>query len=151
MVSCSHRRRYYALQSAARFDSHGLWSYEYIRFSSCGTFLAAAPGGLHSEELDRQLGVRTHPQPGPVAAALFTSLLNAKQRRLFVGLAALLWGRDGDRHVEEWLGLHPRTVSRGRRELLSGGVDANGVRNPGGWRTPFEKTGEQIRNLPRPA
>ena len=79
--------------------------------------------------------------PPEIAAALslFTSLLNEKQRRLFGGLLALLSGRGGDQRAAAWLGLHPKTVRKGRRELASGQVTPGRVRQPGGGRKPVEK------------
>lgn len=68
------------------------------------------------------------------ATALFAGLLDEQQRRLFAGLASLLCGRDGDKRAAAWLGLHPRTVRRGRRELVSGDVRTDRVRKPGGGR-----------------
>ena len=42
LTSYSHSRRFYALPAAARFDQHGLWSFQGIRFSSHGSLRATA-------------------------------------------------------------------------------------------------------------
>lgn len=76
--SYSHRGRFYALRACGRFDASGLWCHQGIRFSTHGTLRATVP------EL-------------AAAVSLFASLLNEKQRRLFAGLASLLYGADGDR------------------------------------------------------
>ena len=68
------------------------------------------------------------------AIALFLSLLDEKQRRLFAGLASLLCGYGGDRRAAALLGLHRKTVSKGRRELMQGEVDPQRVRKPGAGR-----------------
>lgn len=82
----------------------------------------------------------TAPTPELAAAvSLFASLLNEKQRRLFAGLASLLYGAAGDRPAAAWLGLHPKTVRKGRRELVAGEIDPQRVRRPGGGRKPVEK------------
>ena len=73
------------------------------------------------------------------ALALFVSLLNEKQRRLFAGLEALRWGRGGVGGVARLLGMDPATVARGRRELLEGKVDPERVRAPGAGRKAVEK------------
>ena len=73
------------------------------------------------------------------ALLLFTSLLDERQRRLYAGLEALKIGSGGDRQIADLLGLHPRTVAKGRHELLEQDVDAERVRRPGGGRKPLEK------------
>ena len=64
--SYSHCGRYYTLDSLARYDAHGLWSYRGIGFSEAGTLLATAealveraPGGMFADELKSMLGVET--------------------------------------------------------------------------------------------
>ena len=71
-----------------------------------------------------------------VAADRFVGLLDERQRRLFAGLLSLQCGHGGDKRAAAWLGLHPKTVSKGRRELARGPVALpNGrVRHPGGGR-----------------
>jgi hypothetical protein len=63
-TSYSHRGAYYTLQSIARYDDQGLWSYQDVRFSRHGTLLdtvavltAQAPAGYFTEELDAAVGV----------------------------------------------------------------------------------------------
>ncbi len=73
------------------------------------------------------------------AIALFCSLLNEKQRRLFAGLVSLLCGHGGDLRAAALLGLHRSTVSRGRHELASGDVDTDRVRRKGAGRKPLQK------------
>lgn len=73
------------------------------------------------------------------ALVLFLSLLNEKQRRLYAGLESLKSGRGGDAWISELTDLHPDTVARGRRELLTGKVADERVRKPGAGRKPLEK------------
>lgn len=63
-TSYSHRGAYYTLQSIARYDAQGLWSYQDVRFSRQGTLLDTvaaltthAPAGYFTEELDAVVGV----------------------------------------------------------------------------------------------
>jgi hypothetical protein len=63
-TSYSHRGAYYTLQSIARYDAQGLWSYQDVRFSRHGTLLdtvavltTQAPAGYFTEELDAAVGV----------------------------------------------------------------------------------------------
>lgn len=82
-----------------------------------------------------------HLVEAPVAAAiaLFCSLLNEKQRRLFAGLVSLLCGHGGDLRAAALLGLHRSTVSKGRHELASGDIDTHRVRRKGAGRKPLQK------------
>ena len=73
------------------------------------------------------------------ATLLFYSLLDEKQRRLYAGLESFKLGRGGDRRMAEFLGLHVHTVARGRRELLCGDVQQEGVRRKGAGRKAVGK------------
>lgn len=70
---------------------------------------------------------------------LFCSMLDEKQRRLYAGLESLKLGYGGDAYIGALLGMDPHTVARGRRELISGDVSKDGVRENGGGRFPQEK------------
>jgi hypothetical protein len=77
------------------------------------------------------------------AIALFFSLLDEKQRRLYAGLEALKTGRGGDTRIADLLGLDVGTVARGRRELLTREVELERVRAAGGGRKAAEKKRRQ--------
>lgn len=114
-----------------------------------GRFLYCAP---QAQRRRRQILARralTAPPPSndpprpDIAAArqLFLDLLDERQRRLFAGLTSLERGHGGDRQAAALIGIHPSTVARGRRELLSGDVPRDRVRRPGGGRHRVEKKG----------
>jgi hypothetical protein len=73
------------------------------------------------------------------AIALFYSLLDEQQRRLYAGLESARRGHGGDRQMAQWLGLDVETVARGRRELLAGEVERERIRRVGGGRPRAEK------------
>jgi hypothetical protein len=73
------------------------------------------------------------------AKALFYSLLDEQQRRLYAGLESLQCGHGGQQRTARRLGLDVDTVARGERELLSGQVLRERVRQPGGGRPAVEK------------
>jgi hypothetical protein len=65
-TSYSHRGRYYTLDTVAAFDTHGLWSFKSVWFSSAGTLLATAAAavekadaGFFVDEIDNVLHVGT--------------------------------------------------------------------------------------------
>lgn len=73
------------------------------------------------------------------AVALFYSLLDEQQRRLFAGLESFKCGHGGDTLLAGLLGLDPDTVARGRRQLLAGEVQRERIRAAGGGRARAEK------------
>jgi hypothetical protein len=73
------------------------------------------------------------------AKALFFSLLDEQQRRLYAGLESLQWGHGGQQRTAQAFGLDADTVARGERELLSGQVLRGRVRQKGGGRQAVEK------------
>jgi hypothetical protein len=75
----------------------------------------------------------------PAAKALFYSLLDEQQRRLYAGLESLQCGYGGQQRTAERFGLDVDTVARAERELLRGQVLRGRVRQPGGGRPAVEK------------
>jgi hypothetical protein len=71
--------------------------------------------------------------------ALFYSLLDEQQRRLYAGLESLQCGHGGQRQTAQRFGLDVDTVARGERELLGGQVLRGRVRQAGGGRSAVEK------------
>jgi hypothetical protein len=75
----------------------------------------------------------------PAAKALFYSLLDEPQRRLYAGLESLQCGYGGQQRTAERFGLDVDTLARAERELLRGQVLRGRVRQPGGGRPAVEK------------
>lgn len=72
--------------------------------------------------------------------ALFMSLLNEKQQRLFAGYESMKLGYGGDKKISRKTGLNVKTVSRGREELLSKNIDIDRIRKKGAGRPSLKKT-----------
>ncbi|HEC43143.1 hypothetical protein LCGC14_2876520 [marine sediment metagenome] len=72
--------------------------------------------------------------------ALFMSLLNEKQKRLFAGYESIKTGYGGDKIISRKTGLNIKTVSRGRKELLSEDIDIEKIRKTGAGRPSLKKT-----------
>jgi hypothetical protein len=81
------------------------------------------------------------PQEEPLRAALalFYSLLDEPQGRLYAGLASCKRGHGGDRQMAQCVGLDVETVARGRGELLAGAVERERIGRAGGGRPRAEK------------
>lgn len=73
------------------------------------------------------------------AKALFFSLLDEQQRRLYAGLESLQCGHGGQQRTAQAFGMDVDTVARGEHELLSGEVLRGRVRQKGGGRPAVEK------------
>lgn len=73
------------------------------------------------------------------AKALFFSLLDEQQRRLYAGLESLQRGHGGQQRTAQLFGLDVDTVARGERELLRGQILRGRIRQPGGGRPAVEK------------
>ncbi len=85
--------------------------------------------------------VKTHDLPSEKKAAilLFFGTLNEKERRFYAGLEASKLGHGGDKKISELPGPDVHTVAKGRKELLSGGIDTDRVRKAGGGRKKMKK------------
>lgn len=105
-------------------------------------YCAAEPTTRKQQVMSRNIMESTEQELSDEARAaiiIFLSMLDEKQRRLYAGVEALKYGLGGDKWIAELLGMHPQTVARGRRELLSGDVEMDRTRMTGGGRKPMEK------------
>lgn len=90
-------------------------------------------------EIPGSASAEVSPEELKASLVLFASLLDERQRRLYAGLESLKLGRGGDQRLGELLQLDPRTVARGRKQLLSQEVEWERVRKPGAGRKPVER------------
>jgi hypothetical protein len=67
------------------------------------------------------------------------SVLNEKQRRLYLGLESLRLGHGGDFQIARLAGVNVKTVAQGRRQLLARKVTAEGIRQAGAGRPALKK------------
>ena len=90
-------------------------------------------------EIPGSVSAAVSPEELKASLVLFSSLLDERQRRLYAGLESLKLGRGGDRKLAALLQLDPRTVARGRQQLLAQEVQWERVRKPGAGRKPVGK------------
>ena len=69
----------------------------------------------------------------------FLSVLNEKQRRLYLGFESIRLGHGGDVRMASIAGVNVKTVSRGRQELLSKEIDLDRIRRKGAGRPTLKK------------
>jgi len=67
------------------------------------------------------------------------SVFDEKQRRLFLGFESLKIGHGGDVQIASAAEVNVKTVSRGRKELVSKEIDFDRVRSKGAGRPPLKK------------
>ena len=73
------------------------------------------------------------------AILLFYCILDEKQKRLYAGLESLKIGHGGDTLISKLLNIDPETVSKGRKELISGNFEKDRVRKQGAGRPEIKK------------
>jgi hypothetical protein len=105
-----------------------------------GRYLYCAPDRTRRQEQCAARKALEHPADDVEAAkALFYSLLDEQQRRLYAGLESLQQGHGGEQQAAQFFGLDVDTVARGRSELLRGQVLRGRVRQAGAGRPAVEK------------
>ena len=70
---------------------------------------------------------------------LLLSVLNEKQRRLYVGLESIRLGHGGDAKISRITGVNVKTIALGRRQLQAGDVTLERIREVGGGRPSIKK------------
>ncbi len=70
---------------------------------------------------------------------LFLSVLNEKQKRLFLGFESMKYGSCGDYAIAALTGVNRKTIGKGRRELESGNISMERIREIGGGRVELKK------------
>ncbi len=70
---------------------------------------------------------------------LLLSVLNEKQRRLYLGLESMRLGHGGDVKVSRITGVNVKTIARGRRQLQARNITAERIREVGGGRPSLKK------------
>jgi len=127
-------------ESLLRLVGNGQISRETVanRYLYCSAESATCKQQLLSRNL---MGLAEHELSDEAKAAIiiFLSMLDEKQRRLYAGVEAIKYGLGGDKWIAGLLGMHPQTVARGRRELLTGDIEVERARKTGGGRKPVEK------------
>ena len=127
-------------ESLLRLIANGRVAREKVanRYLYCSTQSAIRKQQLVSRRL-MDLAEQELSDETKAAIIIFLSMLDEKQRRLYAGVEALKYGLGGDQWIATLLGMHPQTVARGRRELLTGEVEVDRARKVGGGRKPVEK------------
>ena len=86
-------------------------------------------------------GVREGELPTEVRESmrLLLSVLNEKQRRLYLGLESIRFGHGGDTEISRASGVNVKTIAQGRRQLLAGDITMERIRKVGAGRPSIKK------------
>ncbi len=84
-------------------------------------------------------GVEEMPDEMRESMQLLSSVLNEKQRRLYLGLESMRLGHGGDVKISRITGVNVKTIALGRRQLQAGDVTVERIREAGGGRPSIKK------------
>lgn len=70
---------------------------------------------------------------------LFLTILNEKQKRLYVGFESMRQGYGGDTIMSKLTGMNVKTIAKGREELLAHNITVDRIRQKGGGRNSLKK------------
>lgn len=70
---------------------------------------------------------------------LLVSVLNEKQRRLYLGLESMRLGHGGDAMISRMTGVNVKTIALGRRQLQAGNITMERIREVGAGRPSIKK------------
>lgn len=70
---------------------------------------------------------------------LLLSVLNEKQRRLYLGLESMRLGHGGDAMISRMTGVNVKTIALGRRQLQTGNITMERIREVGAGRPSIKK------------
>ncbi len=96
---------------------------------------------IEAYKLQEMPGVATEFDSPEIKKSLsdFLSILNEKQRRLYVGFEAMKLGVGGDTIISNLTGINVKTIAKGRQELQSHQITIDRIRKVGGGRQPIKK------------
>jgi len=91
---------------------------------------ARSAGAVISEEMPEDLRENMR---------LLLSVLNEKQRRLYLGLESIRLGRGGDVKISRITGVNVKTIAQGRQQLQAGDIAMERIREVGAGRPSIKK------------
>lgn len=103
LTSYSHAGQYHALQSTVTFNRDGLWFYDHIAFSRCGTLkntlaetISSSPAGMTHKELKTLLRIQVQ---NPLTHLIKTKTL---QRRSSPGQTFVYLSNEDSQAQDQW-------------------------------------------------
>ena len=87
----------------------------------------------------KSLGLEQERPEWAASLRFLVSVLNERDRRLYLGLESIRLGHGGDAQIARLGDVDVKTVALGRRQLLADDVTADGIREAGAGRPPLKK------------
>lgn len=115
--------------------------YLYLSFHNWQTQLKKRKELIQSSEKRKELCFVSGFDSPEVRRGLqcFLSVLNEKQRRLYVGFESIKLGHGGDDSMSKITGINVKTIARGRKELLLHDITSEKIREEGSGRHSLKK------------
>lgn len=98
----------------------------------------------HTRELS---GAEAIPDEMRESMRLLLSVLNEKQRRLYLGLESIRLGHGEDVKISRITGVNVKTIARGRRQLQAGDMTVERIRDVGAGRPSIKKKGSSAESV----
>jgi hypothetical protein len=130
---------------ARLYASKGLDRHEHVKEY---LYVSAKEGAVQLEKRDAAIEEAHNkqefagiPVPDEITESmrLLLSVLNEKQRRLYLGFESIRLGHGGDAKISRITGVNVKTIALGRRQLQAGDVDVKRIREVGGGRPSVKK------------
>ena len=84
-------------------------------------------------------GIEEVPEDLRASMRWLLTVLNEKQRRLYLGLESMRLGHGGDQKISLITGVNVKTIAQGRRQLLARHITADRIREIGAGRPALKK------------
>ena len=113
--------------------------YLYISPTSGADQLEKRYESIQQAHTQESPGVEQMPDEMRESMRLLLSVLNEKQRRLYLGLESMRLGHGGDVKISRTTGVNVKTITLGRQQLQAGNITVERIREVGGGRPSIKK------------
>jgi hypothetical protein len=113
--------------------------YLYVSSTGGGAQLEQRNDAIQREQEGESAGMDPIPVQMQENIRVLMSVLNEKQRRLYLGLESMRLGHGGDTAISRITGINVKTIALGRRQLQEGNLSSERIREVGGGRPPLKK------------
>jgi len=117
------------------------YAHEYLYLSTTRGAYQVGQRDEAIEQAQRKASPDVEPRPDAMREnmRLLLSVLNEKQRRLYLGLESIRLGPGGDAKISRMTGTNVKTIALGRRQLQAGDITGERIRAVGGGRPSIKK------------
>lgn len=113
--------------------------YLYVSPTGGGAQLEKRDQAMQQAHQRRSAGLEEMSEEMRESMRLLLTVLNEKQRRLYLGLESMRLGHGGDVRISRMTGVNVKTIAVGRRQLQERNVTIERIREVGGGRPSIKK------------